>query len=153
MILFESVTTSLLEVPNRVSLIFNLSKCPLRCKGCHSPELRQAIGEPLTVEVFQKYLQKYDGLVNCICFMGGDLRGDEDHFVQLLEVCQEKNIEVCIYTGLTEVFVPAKIKSLVRFLKVGPYSASRGGLESVETNQIFLDLYTGKKLNHLFRRA
>ena len=109
MILFESVTTSLLEVPNRVSLIFNLSKCPLRCKGCHSPELRQAIGEPLTVEVFQKYLQKYDGLVNCICFMGGDLRGDEDHFVQLLEVCQEKNIEVCIYTGLTEVFVPAKI--------------------------------------------
>ena len=36
------------EIPDEVTLAVNLSGCPCRCPGCHSPQLWGDIGEPLT---------------------------------------------------------------------------------------------------------
>lgn len=32
------------EVPGEVSLALNISNCPFKCEGCHSPHLRENIG-------------------------------------------------------------------------------------------------------------
>ena len=36
------------EFPDEVTLAINLSRCPNRCPGCHSPYLQQEEGEELT---------------------------------------------------------------------------------------------------------
>ena len=35
------------EIPGEVTLALNLSGCPNRCAGCHSPHLWEEVGEPL----------------------------------------------------------------------------------------------------------
>ena len=47
------------EIPDEVTLAINLSNCPNRCKGCHSPYLQQNVGEALTEENLSVLLQKY----------------------------------------------------------------------------------------------
>ena len=61
------------EIPGEVTLAINLSNCPNRCKGCHSPYLMDDIGEFLTEESLSWLLQKYGKAVTCVCFMGGDV--------------------------------------------------------------------------------
>ena len=36
------------EFPDEITLAINISNCPIHCKGCHSPELWDDIGEKLT---------------------------------------------------------------------------------------------------------
>ncbi len=60
------------EIPDETTLAINLSLCPNRCKGCHSPYLREDRGEELTVEALDNMISEYVGEVTCICFMGGD---------------------------------------------------------------------------------
>ena len=38
------------EIPEEVTLAINITNCPNRCVGCHSPHLQQDIGENLTTE-------------------------------------------------------------------------------------------------------
>lgn len=47
------------EIPDEVTLAINLSNCPNRCKGCHSPHLLENVGESLTEESLGHLLQKY----------------------------------------------------------------------------------------------
>lgn len=35
------------EIPGEVTLAINLTRCPFKCKGCHSTHLQQDIGEEL----------------------------------------------------------------------------------------------------------
>ena len=35
------------EIPNEVTLAINISNCPNRCVGCHSPYLMEDVGEEL----------------------------------------------------------------------------------------------------------
>lgn len=60
------------EIPDEVTLAISLTNCPNRCPGCHSPQLRDDTGEPLTEEVLEALLEKYRGAVTCVCLMGGD---------------------------------------------------------------------------------
>ena len=60
------------EVPGEVSLALNLSRCPFRCPACHSPYLRENVGEVLDEKALSALLEKYGRTVTCVCFMGGD---------------------------------------------------------------------------------
>ena len=70
------------EVPNEVSLTFTISNCPYRCEDCHSPWLQKNIGDELTTETIMLLLDKYQGAVTCVCFMGDghELYGFPDYF-------------------------------------------------------------------------
>ena len=35
------------EIPDEITLAINVSNCPNQCPGCHSPYLREDIGEDL----------------------------------------------------------------------------------------------------------
>ena len=60
------------EIPDEVTLAINLTCCPNRCKGCHSPHLRQKIGPELTTSELDSIILRYKNEITCVCFMGGD---------------------------------------------------------------------------------
>ena len=112
------------EIPDEVTLAINLSNCPNRCKGCHSPHLLENVGESLTEESLGHLLQKYGKAVTCVCFMGGDAEPFEVErlagFLHRQEGLSVQNFE---------------------YIKLGPYIEKLGGLKSPDTNQHFYRIY------------
>ncbi|MFI3295648.1 MAG: 4Fe-4S cluster-binding domain-containing protein, partial [Rikenellaceae bacterium] len=60
------------ELPDEVTLAINISGCPNRCAGCHTPELMEDRGEALTEGVLGDLLEHYGRSITAVCFMGGD---------------------------------------------------------------------------------
>ena len=59
------------EIPQEISLGISITGCKIHCKGCHSKELWNDIGRPLTVEGLNEILDKHDG-VTCLLLLGGE---------------------------------------------------------------------------------
>ncbi|HEY1079640.1 MAG TPA: anaerobic ribonucleoside-triphosphate reductase activating protein [Bdellovibrio sp.] len=136
------------EVPDHISLAFYVCGCPLKCPGCHSPELwTEKNGFTLSTALFDSLLDRYQYKIDCVLFLGGEWHTDE--LVQFLKAAQKRNLKTALYTGLDQ--VSPKIKEHLTFLKTGPWKKELGGLSSPHTNQIFTDLTTNKNLNNLFQ--
>jgi len=137
------------EVPNEISLCFCVTGCPLRCEGCHSPELRDPnLGEILTTENYCDMLVKYKGLATNVLFMGGEWYPEILSYY--LELAQTIGYSTCLYTG--EYIVSKEILANLDYIKVGPYEINKGGLSSKNTNQVFIDIKNDEVLNHKFWR-
>ncbi len=135
------------EVPGETSLAFTISGCPLRCKGCHSSEYRNGdVGVQLTQEYFSHQLKKYEGLISCVVFLGGEWH---EQLRDFLAIARNNNLHTCLYTGLDS--APGHLVPYLTYIKTGPWIASLGGLDSPITNQQFIDLRTGSSLNHRFQ--
>ena len=123
------------EIPGEVTLALNLSGCPCHCPGCHSPHLWEDTGEPLDESLLDALIARYNGLVTCVAFMGGD--ADPEAVIRLAEhVKQSFPLKTAWYSGR-----PATPESFTfhlspfTFVKFGPYIESLGGLKSETTNQ------------------
>ena len=140
-----------IEVPGEVSLAYQFTGCPLRCKGCHSADTWKAnSGEILSIEYFSRRLQQYRNLISCVLFMGGEWLPDE--LTVYLALSRQANLKTCLYTGLEKEQVPAQLLPLLDYLKTGPWIPELGGLDQSSTNQRFIDLKNGTLLNHLFHK-
>ena len=138
MIRYLSADITFQEVPGEVSLVFSITGCPRRCPGCHSPELQQDLGLPLTAQVVREYCEKYQGMFNCVCFMGDG--GDFEGIARLALEAKLQKKAVALYTGAERQDIPFYLLSLLTFIKVGPYIEARGGLKSPDSNQQFFYL-------------
>lgn len=137
------------EVPNEVSLAFLMSGCPLHCRGCHSSHAWQpSRGKQLDEGYLQARLNQYRGLISCVLFLGGEWQAQQLRL--LLRLVQEQGLKTCLYTGLERHQVDAALVAELTYLKTGPWQAERGGLDSAQTNQVFVEVATGNRLNHLF---
>jgi anaerobic ribonucleoside-triphosphate reductase activating protein len=138
------------EVPNEVTLAINISGCPNKCKGCHSPYLMQDIGEWLTISVLDNFIVKYGESITCICFMGGDNNPKEvEHLATHIK--QSTHLKTAWYSGKN--LLPDNISPLnFNFIKLGPYIQELGALKSPTTNQRFYEIINGKMVDktHLF---
>ena len=65
------------EIPDEITLAVNISCCPNRCHGCHSPWLWEDSGEPMTADMLFPLIDKYSAAITCFCFMGGDAAPSE----------------------------------------------------------------------------
>ena len=121
------------EIPDEVTLAVNISCCPNRCPGCHSPFLQEDVGERLTEEVLEKLLERYPE-VTCVCFMGGD--GDPMEVSRLAGQVRKKNSAVRAgwYSGRQQLPAGFPVEEL-DYVKLGPYVESLGSLKSPSTNQ------------------
>lgn len=136
------------EVPDHISLAFYVCGCPLKCPGCHSPELwTEKSGFPLTQGLFLHLLNKYKGKADCILFLGGEWHQTE--VVSFLKEAREHGYKTALYTGLER--VTGELESQLNFLKTGPWRQELGGLNSPTTNQVFKDVTSDTILNHLFQ--
>ena len=107
------------EVPDEISLCINLSGCPHKCEGCHSPYLQEDIGEELNTEVLTKLIKENEG-ITCVCFMGGD--NDIPYLSWMADFHPTMDRPIC--------------KSF-DFIKIGPYIERYGPLTNPNTNQRF----------------
>lgn len=139
------------EVPGEVSLAYTFSGCQLGCKGCHSADSWDPKqGEPLNPKHFRQRLLDYQGLISCVLFLGGEWA--ELELLQLLDITKGAGLKRCLYTGLELAELSPAIRAELTFVKTGRWQADRGGLQSVTTNQQFIDLRTGQCLNARFQQ-
>lgn len=131
------------EVPDEITLAINISNCPNRCKGCHSPYLLKDIGEPLTEEYLTVLLRKYGKAITCVCFMGGDASpADIEQLAEYLHRQTVAPVKVGWYSGKSELS-PAIDLDFFEYIKLGPYIEHLGGLKSPATNQRFYRIENG----------
>lgn len=141
-LLYSHYDVTFQEVPGETSLVLEITGCPHHCPDCHSKFLWEYSGSPAAQDL-PKLIQKYDGLITCVCFMGGDQNILE--LMQLAHLCQESHLKTCIYTGCTQKefvdLIPehnfSANMALFDYIKVGPYIKERGGLACKTTNQVF----------------
>lgn len=140
------------EVPGEVSLAYTVSGCQLGCKGCHSADSWDPQqGSPLSPAFLHQRLQDYQGLISCVLFLGGEWA--EPELLKLLTLTKAAGLKRCLYTGLELTELSPAILTELTFVKTGRWLAERGGLQSLTTNQKFIDLRTGQCLNSLFQQS
>lgn len=123
------------EVPDEIALAINISNCPHRCSGCHSPELRTNIGTILTGEELDKLIESNKG-ISCVCFMGGD---SDPFYLSLLAyhiIDKYHGMKVAWYSG-NKSLVPGfeSLLDYFDYIKLGPYDKDKGPINKMTTNQ------------------
>ena len=130
----NQITTQ--DVPDEITLAISLSGCPLHCKGCHSSfTWREDFGEILTDEKMNELLDK-NKYISCVLFYGGEWK--LERLLELIAIVKQRNIKVCLYTGLTMEEVQeqkAKLLDVLDYIKVGRWVEKLGGLNHKTTNQ------------------
>lgn len=132
------------EVPNEISLAFNITECPHRCPGCHSSYLSESFGNYVDDDL-SRLIERYKNYITCVCFMGGD-QHMEDLLISLIYV-KSLGLKTCVYSGSSseEIFDP--LLPYLDYLKIGPYMEDQGGLASPNTNQVFYKVKNCHKEN------
>ena len=119
------------EMPKHISLAINITNCQNRCVGCHTPELREDIGQELTTDELDKLIHENEG-INCVIFMGEG--NDRNELCRLSQYLREKfGITTCLYSGK-----PNLERYMIEnfdYVKVGPYIEEFGPINKPTTNQ------------------
>lgn len=137
------------EVPDEISLAINITECPHNCVGCHSCYLSESTGRYLRGDI-DKLIERYTGLITCVCFMGGD-QHMSDLQEQLKHIKAEYNTKTCIYSGADSSEIFEGCLPFLDYLKIGHYDHRKGGLDSRDTNQKFYAVKGGKLKDITFR--
>ena len=130
MVKYYSTNVVFEEIPDEVTLAIEITNCPGHCEGCHSPWLREDIGEELTPEKLNEILDKNDG-VTCVCFMGEG--NDTIGLLNLAKMVEDMGLKAALYSGRENVGL--EFFSVFSYVKVGPYIAKYGPLNKETTNQ------------------
>ena len=123
------------EIPDEITLAVNISCCPNRCPGCHSPWLWEDNGRDMTEELLSSLIDRYASAITCFCFMGGDAEPMEIMRLSKWIRSSYPHIRTGWYSGKETLPEGFDITAL-DYLKLGPYIAELGGLKSPTTNQI-----------------
>lgn len=126
------------EVPDEITLAINISGCPYKCRDCHSKYLWEYTGNYIRNDI-ESILKMYEGLITCVCFMGGDQNIDELN--SLLKIIKQKRIKTCVYSGCDN--INKFDLTLLDYLKIGRFDIDLGGLDSTTTNQHFYKIKKG----------
>ena len=124
------------EVPDEVTLAINISGCPHKCEGCHSKYLWEYEGNYISDDL-EGLIEKYKGLITCVCFMGGDQNQKE--LTDLLICTHKYGLKAALYTGcnfMSDLHI--RVLGNLNYLKIGHYNSNRGGLDNQNTNQRML---------------
>lgn len=134
-------TIAFQEVPDEISLAFEITGCKNNCEGCHSPHLQSDTGQELTFDLFKKIVGKYVGLITNVLFMGGE---QYKELKQYLDYVKSLGIKTTLYTGSCD--VEYDIKHSLDYLKTGRYIPELGALDAPTTNQRLVKLATGETI-------
>lgn len=132
---YASYAIVMQEVPDEISMAFNISGCENKCEGCHSKYLWNYTGNLLSEDI-KGVIDKYKTLISCVCFMGGEQNIDE-----LYKLCkfvkQTYGFKICIYSGVSSIdkFSQFINDGVLDYIKIGKYQPECGGLNNPKTNQ------------------
>lgn len=120
------------EIPDEITLGISISGCTIHCSGCHSKELWEDKGTPLTVGQLNHLLDEHSG-ISCLLLLGGE--HDIDSLIKLFQA-SFKRINTAWYCGLDK--IPRDKQEILQYLdyvKIGHYDHKLGGLSNPDTNQ------------------
>lgn len=123
------------EVPGEISLGINISNCPIKCKECHSKELWEDIGKPLSWNTLNSIIH-INSSISAVCFLGGDSNPKEIDKLAW-HIKRSTNLKVCWYSGLDYISPEINIANF-DFIKVGHFNGIPINKEG--TNQIFWEI-------------
>lgn len=137
------------EVPDEITLAINISNCPVKCEGCHSPYLMNDVGNELTTNVLSN-LFKHNKGITCVCFMGGDK--DPKELNSLLKFSRDNGLKTCWYSGKSLRYECGIVWSLLDYIKIGPYIKDKGPISQKSTNQRFYKIgrYISQTAKYVF---
>ena len=121
------------EIPDEVTLAINISGCPCRCPGCHSPYLWTDTGSALTDSVIDGFMGEYGGSITCIAFVGGDAEPDEEDWLAAYVLWADAAVMTAWYSGRAQLSPLVDLDNL-DYYKLGPYLRHLGPLNSPTTN-------------------
>ena len=139
------------EIPDEISLAVNISCCPNRCPGCHSPWLWSNEGEDMTEDMLEGLIGKYSAAITCFCFMGGDAEPFEVMRLAGWIRTQWPHIKTAWYSGKEKLPEGFDVRSM-NYIKLGPYIESLGGLKSPDTNQALYRIEHDGKMKQIYIR-
>ncbi|WP_418981825.1 anaerobic ribonucleoside-triphosphate reductase activating protein [Alistipes sp.] len=122
------------EIPGEVTLAINLTGCPNRCPGCHSPHLQADAGRVLDERELAELLGRYGRSVTCVCLMGGDAAPLAVAALAAFVRRSQPALRVGWYSGrsaLPEGFPPETFD----YIKLGGWVEALGPLTAPTTNQ------------------
>ena len=135
MLHYAGHSVSFQEVPDEVSLVILIADCPHRCKGCHSPELREKTNIDLATKL-PELIDEYSDAITCVCFMGDGQ--DAESLKSLADYVHACGYNTAVYSGNYTAWVD--YFPFFDYYKCGPYDEKLGGLDSPSTNQFMLKL-------------
>lgn len=131
------------EIPDEISLAINITQCPNKCKGCHSPYLQEDIGQNLTKDELITLIKENPG-ITCVLFMGGDL--DRTYLNSLAFFIKNNyDLKVGYYSGLSHILNIDK--NSFDYIKLGPYIKALGPLNKSTTNQKLYKVINNNLIN------
>ncbi len=122
------------EIPDETTLAINITNCPNRCPGCHSPHLAADEGRALDDAELLALLTRYGRSVTCVCFMGGDAEPQE--IVRLAATVRKTDpvLHTGWYSGRDE--LPEGLDTpAFDYIKLGGWVEALGPLTAPTTNQ------------------
>jgi anaerobic ribonucleoside-triphosphate reductase activating protein len=122
------------EIPDEVTLAVNITNCPNRCKGCHSPHLQDDIGEELSEARIITLMEQYAQAITCFCFMGGDADPLEANRLARFIRVRYPELKTAWYSGSAKLPDGFDVRSF-HYIKLGSYLEKLGSLKSEITNQ------------------
>ena len=131
----ETVSVVFEEIPDKITLMIEITGCQNRCPGCHSPWLQQHIGEELTCKKLRELIEKNKG-VNCILFSG-----EGNNFDELMHLAFEvkridSKLSTALYSGRDTLGEDtSKAMAAFDYIKIGSYKVEFGPLNKETTNQ------------------
>ena len=137
------------EIPDEISLAVNISCCPNRCPGCHSPWLWSDEGEIMSDDMLTALIGKYSAALTCFCFMGGDAEPAEVESIAKWIKSKWPHIRTAWYSG-KEVLPDNFDLTCLDYLKLGPFIEALGGLKSPDTNQVLYRVEKDGTLNRIY---
>ena len=139
------------EIPDEISLAVNISCCPNRCPGCHSPWLWSNEGEDVTDEMLTNLIGRYSAAITCFCFMGGDAEPMEVMRLAGWIKTRWPHIKTAWYSGKPQIPEGFEITSM-DYIKLGPYIEALGGLKSPDTNQALYKIGPDGEMTRIYIR-
>ena len=140
MVRYHNFDVVFAEIPGETTLALNITGCPNRCPGCHSPHLQADEGRVLDEAELLGLLARYGRSVTCVAFMGGDAG---PHKIARLAGTVRKTCP--------EVFEAAAFD----YVKLGGWVEALGPLTAPTTNQRLYRIEpdgTMEDITKLFRR-
>lgn len=133
------------EIPDETTLAINLTGCPNRCPGCHSPHLQEDTGTLLDERELAFLLDRYGGGITCLCFMGGDAFPPE--VASMAEKARRlcPGLHTAWYSGSDS--IPEDAFCAFDYIKTGRYVESLGPLDSPSTNQRLYRIEDGRSID------
>ena len=146
MLKFDRYKVVFQEIPNEVSLSFSITGCKNNCSGCHSPYLREDIGNELTEDILTDII-KNNKYITCILFFGGD--HDKEYLKKLVNTIRSNfNLKIALYSGND--IIDNDLYNIFDYIKIGSYNKDKGPLKSKTTNQCLINTRTGEDITYMF---